>query len=267
MKAARKEIIQAGKLLFTKVTARKKSAPQERARKRKPTSSEVMAINQKNAERDLSIKLHANFGPGDLHLVLTYSGDEPTKEDARKKLSKFKRDAAKVFQKHGLTVKWIEATEYQNKRIHHHIVMNRIPVEEIVKIWPHGFVRPTWLDETGDYRALVSYLIKETSKTFRNPDAFSKRRFNCSRSIVVPDAKVEEVSAAQLFEPRAAKGFYVDQDTVYKGINLATDRPYIEYIQISLEEEPRKYRRGKKQKYIKEKYIRINDEEEQMGLF
>ena len=266
-KTAMKVTIQVGKLIFTKVTTKRKEKGQQnkRGKKKNPTSEEVMAHNQRYAERDLSIKLHANFGPGDLHLVLTYSGEEPSKEQAKKNLEKFKRQLSKLYKENGLNLKWIEVTEYENKRIHHHFVVNRIPdVFKISEIWPHGYVRPTKLDDSGDYRKLAAYLIKETSKTFRSPDAFAKRRYHCSRTITVPDARIEEVSIEQVFEPRATKGYEIDQDTVYKGVNLITDRPYIEYIQLALDEEPKKYKRGKKIKYKKEKFIAFEPEEKQM---
>ena len=263
---ARKVTVQAGIFLFSKITGRKKDIQKERAPKSKPSSKDVIAINDKNAERDLSIKLHANFGSGDIHAVLTYSGDEPSMEQAKKNLDKFKRDLSKLYKKHCIDNKWIEVTEYKNKRIHHHFILKKVAMEEIVKIWPHGFVRPTWLDNTGDYRKLVSYLIKETSKTFREPDAFAKRRYHCSRAVKAPDAREEEVSIQQLFEPKANKGYQIDQDSVWKGINPATDRPYIEFIQIALDE-PKPYKRGKKRKYQKEKFISYIPEEEQCSLF
>lgn len=262
-----KETLQAGKLIFTKVTTNRKSREKrQRAKRKNPTSAEVAAINQKNAERDLSIKLHANFGPGDIHAVLTYSGEAPDKEEAKKKLNKFKRDLKKKYAKYDLVCKWIEVTEYERGRIHHHVILKRIPIEEIVDIWPHGYVRPTWLDDTGDYRKLASYLLKETSKTFRDSDAYAKRRYRCSRTVVVPEVRVEEVRMEYLFEAKATKGYQVDQDSIWKGINPATDRPYIEYVQISLLDDPKKYKRGKRRKYRPEKRISWADEEEQLRL-
>ena len=41
-----------------------------------------MKINRRNAERELTLKLHHNFGEGDIHAVLTYSGEEPKKGTA-----------------------------------------------------------------------------------------------------------------------------------------------------------------------------------------
>lgn len=265
MKAAIKETIQAGILLYTRIKTNGKKEKGKRAKKQKPSSAEVMRRNDEYARRDFSIKLHHNFGPGDLHVVFTYADDAPSQEQAKKNLTKLKRDLSKLYKKLGVELKWMEVTEYENKRIHHHFVLSAIPVEELTKIWPHGFVRPAWLDDTRRYEKLADYLLKETQKTFRNPDAFSKRRYHCSRTVKAPDVRVEEVSANQLFEPKPNKGYYIDADTIHKGINPVTDRPYIEFVQVALDE-PRPYRRGKKRKYRKD-HIPWTPEEEQQSLF
>lgn len=265
MKAAIKETVQAGIFLFTRIKPNGKKEKRERRKKSNPSSAEVMRRNEEYAKRDFSIKLHHNFGPGDLHVVFTYSGEAPSQEQAQKNLAKLKRDLSKTYKKLGLELKWMEVTEYENKRIHHHFILSAVPVEELVKIWPHGFVRPAWLDNTGNYSKLADYLLKETSKTFREPDAFAKRRYHCSRTVKAPDVRVEEVSANQLFVPKANKGYYIDEDTIHKGINPVTDRPYIEFVQVAIDE-PRPYKRGKKRKYRKD-HIPWTPEEEQQSLW
>ena len=121
MKAAVKELIVVGNLIYTKVTCRRnKGSKGKRKPKTNPTPEDVKKINQVNAEKDLSIKLHHNFNPGDIHAVLTYSGQEPSKEQALKELNKFKRKLPKLYKDKGINLKWIEVTEHKNKRIHHH---------------------------------------------------------------------------------------------------------------------------------------------------
>lgn len=250
------ETIQAGCLVFRRLIGRKPSGQkQKREAKQNITIEEVEKINEKYSERDLQIKLHHNFKYGDIHIVFTYSGEEPSKEQAKEDLKKLKRELRKLYRKHGILLKWIAVTEYENKRIHHHFVLTGgIDVLEISKIWPHGFIRPAFLDNTGDYRKLGNYLIKETSKTFRNDDAVGKRRYSCSRSITMPPVIREEVKVSKLLaEPKPIKGYYIDQDSIYKGVNPITERQYIEYIMVALElEPPRKKFRGKKRKYKKD---------------
>lgn len=266
MKSAVREMIQVGNLILTKVSMKKNTKNKSKRRKKENlTSEEVMKNNEKNSLKDFTVKLHHNFKPGDIHAVFTYSGTEPSKEEANKKLDKLKRDLKKLYQKNNLELKWLEVTEYKNKRIHHHLVLSKIDVYELAKIWPHGFVRPTYLDNTKDWRKLANYLIKETSKTFREPDAFAKRRFHASRTITNPNIKEQEVSIVQVLEPKANKGYYIDQDSVIKSENLFTRKPYIEFVQIA-NDTPINLRAGKRKKYKKEK-LHKPTADEQLGIF
>lgn len=100
-----------------------------------------------------------------------------------------------------------------------------------------------------NYKKLASYLIKETSKTFRQEWSPFKRRFSCSRNIERPEVRKEYVNFSHLAEdPKPLAGYYIDQDTVRRGTHEVTNYPYLEYMMISLTEEPRikKWRRGKK---------------------
>lgn len=229
---------------------------EKRTRKKNPTRDEVMKINRKNSERELTMKLHHNFGEGDIHAVLTYSGEEPTKEQAKKELQNFIRRLRRDFRKADRTLKWISVTEYQNHRIHHHVVLSKMDTSRLQELWTAGRVRPVHLDKTGDYRQLASYLIKETDKTFRNPDAFSKQRYSCSRSVVSPVRKVEIVRAKEAEEPKPVKGYHVLEDSVYQGINPVTGIRYMEYMLLSNTPEPRLrvWRRGETEKYREKKY-------------
>jgi hypothetical protein len=261
-----KDVTVAGKTIFVRLSnKRKKRIPGEKREDRKQASPEkIEKINQKNAERILAILINYNFQPGDYHIVLTYSGEEPSKEQAKKDLEKFKRQLMKLYKQKGIIMKWITATEYENTRIHHHIVLTGgIDLLEITKIWAHGFIRPVHLDDTGDYRRLASYLIKETSTSFRKADAVSRRRYNCSRSIVRPMVSEDEVSAAQIKDLKPVAGYYIDQDSIYHGENPITGRPYVEYIMVSLTEIPRitVWNRGKK-KTLRGEYYKVNKDQQ-----
>ena len=131
------------------------------------TPEDVAKVNERNAEKELRRKVNHNFKPGDLHLVNTYSGKEPNLEEAKKDIEEFIRKIRNLFRSQGKVLKWISVTEYKNKRIHHHLIINAISVNDLIKYWPKGHIRPSFLDSTGNYKKLAAYLIKETSKTFR----------------------------------------------------------------------------------------------------
>lgn len=263
----------AGRTIFTKITGgRKERIPgQKRAPKEKPTPEAVKKMNEKYAVVNLSILLNYNFNPCDYHLTLTYAGIPPTPEEAKRFLDAWCRKMNLLYRKKGIIFKRISVTEYFHHRIHHHIVCTGgASMEEIGKLWPHGKIRVSALDETGDYRKLAEYLIKETRKHYRDPEAVSKRRYNCSRTIERPVTKKEEVSYKVFAEdPKPMKGYYIDQDSIYKGEDVLTGLPYVEFVQVSLTEDPRikKYKRGRKTK-IKNPYIGWLDkfEPEQMNF-
>lgn len=257
------------KLIYVKITAGRKELPiGKRNKKNKETKLSVREYNRRMAERNLSMLLNYNFGQGDMHIVLTYR-DLPDAERAKKSLKNFLDRLRRAYRKAGVTLKWIAATEYKNKRPHHHIIINQgKSLGEVIKIWGNGILRCSVLDESGDYRQLASYLIKETDKTFRNPDAMQRLRFSHSKSVVYPPIKEEEVSTAMLLrDPTPAKGYYIDQDSVIWGRHPETGRYYLEYVMVSLTAKPRLsiWQRGRTVPHFAgEKWLR--EKERQMKL-
>lgn len=249
--AAILETIFAGAIVLRRKIGRKSNRKGEsKAPKQNPTSEEVEKINARYAERTLQIKLHHNFKPGDHHIIPTYRGVEPTKSEAKEDLRIFKRELRKEYKKLGLAFKWIAVTEYENRRIHHHMVINQgISVKRIRELWEKGNVHERPLSKSGDWRKLGEYLIKETSKTFRNPDAVGKLRYSCSRNLIMPEVFKEEIEASELLDdPKPIKGYYIDQDSIYKGMNPVTERPYVEYVMLPLNAERTRVRFNKKKK-------------------
>lgn len=253
----KRETVVAGNIISRRYYGAPERVPGEkRKKKQNPTAEAVAATNRRNSERELMIKLNYNFKPGDIHAVLTYAGEAPTTDEAKRRLRNFLSSLRRHFKKLDKVLKWIVVTEYQNKRPHHHLIVSRMDTAELAKIWKAGHIHTTHLDESGDYRKLASYLIKETDKTFRLPDAVSSQRFSCSRTVVAPPKKVEEVRMSEMLrDPKPVKGYHVDRDSIYRGTNPVTGIPYLEYIMVSDQPKPRLriWPRGKKYKY-REKY-------------
>lgn len=250
------ETIKAGKMILRKITGKKQTGEKKnRAKKSQPTIEEVERNNQRYAERDLLLKINYNFEEDDWHIVFTYRGIEPTPEEAYEYLKEFKRRLRTLYRLHSVELKWIEATEYEDERIHHHFVISKgVDLIQIKDAWGHGKILTTPLYEEGNYRDLAAYLIKETSKTIKGENPFSVKRFRCSRTIKNPPVFREEVKASKLLDdPKPIKGYYIDQDSIYRGVNPLTDRQYIEFIMLPLEgERQAKKINGRKVKYRKE---------------
>lgn len=199
MAAIKETIFTKSGLILSRLIGRKSIRKGEkRATRSNPTVEEVEKVNKRNSERTLQIKLHNNFEPGDHHDVLTHRGPAPTVEEAQERLIEFRENLRKEYKKIGLPFKWIMVTEYKNKRVHHHMVINKgVAIEKIRELWIHGQIHDRRLSESGDWRKLGSYLIKETDKTFRDPDAPSKLRYSCSRNLIMPEVYREEINNSE----------------------------------------------------------------------
>lgn len=218
-----------------------------RAPKGKPTREAVLRNNDRIAEKRLTRIMNANFYPGDWHVTLTYAL-VPSQEEAKRKLDNFLRRMKREFKKLGKEMRYVVVTEYENHRIHHHIVMNFIDGEIIRRQWKEGRVRYTNLDESRNYKALASYLIKETQKTFRKSENMTKRRYRCSRNLVHPVVMTQPVklSKAILDEPKPFKGYAIDEDSIRRFENPITHITHMEYMMVATDPVPRisKWRKG-----------------------
>ncbi len=182
--------------------------------------------NEIESVKTLDRIMTANFTEDDQHVVLTYSDDElPTIEDSKKILKNFLNRARRFYAKHGVEFKYIFVTEWNAKRIHHHIVCNSIPdvntAKEIHRLWGHGGTHLTPLYEDKNFNGLAEYLVKETKETFRNDDNPYKQRYSCSRNLIRPEAEKEIMPgntwAQTITIPKKLQeqGYYLDRDSVH----------------------------------------------------
>lgn len=215
---------------------------QKRRKKRKTTKEEIQKQNQRNAEKKLRRIINANFEPNDLHIVLTYKKDERlTPEESKKELRNFFDRVRRAYRNYGTELKYIVCTEYENKAIHHHIIINdlvkgTVTTTKIIRqAWLRGRPKFTLLDDTGDYKDLAEYIIKETSETFRKEGNPNKTRYSCSRNLIRPMAERRIVTAKTFAkDPKPKKGYYIDKNSVYEGINPVTGFRYQYYTMVRI---------------------------------
>lgn len=223
----------------------------KRKKKEKAASDAVKKNNDMLALKNLTRLINLNFYPGDLHTTLTYA-KELSPEEANSELDKWIKRMRREYKKLDKEFYYIAVTEFKNKRIHHHVVMNYIDFQVINRQWKMGRIRCTPLDKTRNYRVLAEYLIKETQKTFREPENATKRRWKPSRNLKRPVVKREWVSISQLFQNlddiKPLKGYEIDRDTLRKYTNPVTKLDHLEYQMVSNEAVPRLsvWRKGKK---------------------
>lgn len=207
---------------------------------RKEKTSEAMAkVNERHAQKKLSRLINTNFEENDYHLILTYSPENRAlnPEAAKKDLAAFLLSMRKKYKRAGLEFKYIAVTEYGKRSMHHHLVINKgIDLAAIAASWKHGRIHTTNLDGSGDYDRLASYLIKQTSKTFNDPErCVHHKRWCASKNLKKPIEKTYTVKADSWREyPTAPKGYMVITDSIVSGVSEWTGWPYQYYRCIKI---------------------------------
>lgn len=186
---------------------------------------------------------------------MTYDKNPPeTPQAAAKEIELFKRRLRYAYKKYGSELKYIEATEMENKRPHTHMIVNGVdglPVQAIQKIWGNGFVRATPLEQDGYYKNLAEYLVKETDKTFSTPERIHGKIYTTSRNLTIPET-IEEITEGNeddlldipLCETFDNENYALIQGSEYIGVNPYTGQPYVEYAMKQLPPRKKKLSRG-----------------------
>lgn len=220
-------------------TFRYKGKMTVRAPQSNPTPAAMAKVNERNSYKNLRRLLNTNFGKGDLHCVLTYAPEKraASPQEAKKDIQKFCRNVKQKCKRRGSNFKYVAVAEYGKRSMHFHVVIHsRLKLQELGDMWPHGRIHATELDGSGDYDRLASYLIKQTNKTYNDPERrVFARRYVTSRNLEQPECKIEKVKADSWREtPSAPKGFYVLQDTIVQDVSEITGYPYQYYRCLAL---------------------------------
>lgn len=212
---------------------------QKRTKRKKATPEEIEKQNYWNRVKKLRRKIAYNFSKIDWWVTLTYKpADRPTQEKAKKNLKKFLNKMRNVYSKSGKDLKYIIVTEYKQKAIHHHMIINNVSTnmgatsELIEKLWTHGHPQYKHL-YGGDYTQLAEYIIKEVkAETEKKKYSLS---YSCSRNLKMPPSKKKVMLASEWKkEPAAKKGYYIIKDSIVDGVNPVTGFRYQYYIMAKL---------------------------------
>lgn len=245
----KKYICIAGKSIITEIKVTSGDHNGKRGPRKNITSEMVRRNNDRLAILNLTKLLNANFGEDDAHITLTYK-EEPSLEQAKRDRKNFIERIKYHMKKQGKELKAVCVTEYKNKRPHHHIVINTNDMELVTMCWKKGFIHCTKLDETGNYNKLAEYLIKETSKTFRQADSVHKKRYTRIGKLVTPVTTEHDASYEELIdEPKPIAGYYIPEDCKRKFEHPVTGLEHQEYIQVAIDS-PRKFKKWPKGKVV-----------------
>lgn len=202
------------------------------------TKESVKKNNRKKAADRLRRLIKANFENG-YHVVLTYNKDDrPDRVQAERELKNFIRRIKYRYKKAGDELKAIMVTEYENKAIHHHLIINESDKLNVMRIlaeqWKPGNVNFTLLYQDEDVDELAEYLIKETDKTFRQ-DECTKQRYTRTRNLAEPECKIEIIKSNSFsHNPKIPEGFELKKETLVNGISEITGYPFQKYTLLKI---------------------------------
>ena len=222
-------------------------APGQRRKKRKdPTPEDIRRQNQWKRERDLRRLIKWNFGQRDYWVTLTYQkGERPEWKHLMKDMQQMLRKAKRRYQKQGVDLKYIYRLAIGRRGGPHiHILVNRFANDQtgtdliLSECWTFGHVniRPTY--DAGGFRELAEYIAKPLEE-WEPPDL---KRYHTSRNLIRKEPHDKIVRRRSLADrngilryPSAAKGYYVDPDSVRMGVNPVTGYFYRHYTLVKLD--------------------------------
>ncbi|MEG2103075.1 MAG: hypothetical protein RRY99_16365 [Flavobacterium sp.] len=216
-------------------TTRKSIEREERVNK---TPEEMAKQNAWIRARDLRRTMELNFKGGDLHVTLTCSPDKrPTMDEALKVIRKFRDKLRGAYKKQKWILKYIITTELGERgAVHWHMVINNVSNDKtstskiIHELWVRGRPYMTLMDQDQEYKKLAEYMIKETSKRIAEGKTLEKLSYMCSRNLIRPVIETEKVrSSSWRKNPKAEKGWYVDEESLINKHNKFTGLPYQHY--------------------------------------
>lgn len=198
--AKRLKTITAGRLVsgicYTVATGQDNET--ERTARRRMSTEAQERINLRRAWQKLEMLLAANFGAGDIHVVLTYNDRHlpVNRQSGIKLLRKFLGLLRRYRKARGQPLKYIYVTEQlsaEGGRLHHHLILNGTgeDVEVLRSLWDNGQVELERLDIWQGYEALAKYLTKEPREIGR-AEAGAKA-WTSSMGLIKPNVVSEPV--------------------------------------------------------------------------
>lgn len=198
----------------------------QRMKERIRSSLAQQRMNDKRAETHFRRKAETNFTRSDYFLTLTYAGQAPDMEQARKDFRNFICRVNRRRARKGLgPCKYMAVIEAGNKngRAHHHaLIEGGLSREELEDIWGKGFANCDRLVKGHDgLKGVCAYMLKAAGGQARQKDA---KRWSCSRNLKEPriTESVHRVSrrmAARIAEDAEIQGELVMRK-LYPGMEL-----------------------------------------------
>lgn len=224
---------------FEEYHSGKYGAPgQERGKKKKPTPEQMERVNQWNREKLCRRKMRRWFRKKDMFATLTYAvkNRPPDMVTAKEHFKKFTDQVRKEYKKRGYVLRWIRNIEVGTRNAWHiHILLNRIPDTDLIiaDAWPFGTVDMAPCHKKGEFRELAAYM----TKTPKTEPRLKESSYSTSRNLPLLSPVTKVITRWDTWDKiRIPKGFYLDPDSYYEGINPVTGFPFRGYTLFRLDE-------------------------------
>ena len=169
-------------------------------------------LNSRRAKRRLVLLMEANFKTDeDIHVTLTYAGEEPTVKRCRKDVRNFLNRVKRLREKRRLPeLKYIYAIGHdKDQRIHVHCVMNGgIERDELERIWKKGYANTIRLQKYGKgLQGMASYLYRQNEKAKDNGERQGFHMWSGSRNLKKPREHVSDTKISNRKVKMIAQNF------------------------------------------------------------
>lgn len=177
------------------IFGRAKEAAARRA-KQNITPERQKQLNTARAKRRLVLLMETNFTTDDVHVTLTYEGQEPDEKRCRKDVRNFLNRVRRQREKAGLEeLKYIYAIGHDaDQRIHVHCIMNSgIERTELEKIWGKGIANCLRLQTYGNgLQGMANYLYRQNEKARDRGERDGIHMWSGSRNLKKPKEHVSD---------------------------------------------------------------------------
>lgn len=226
---------------------------EKRGPRKKKTPEAMAKQNQFRKETHVRRLIRLNFRENDYWITLKYpKGRRPSLEEVTMDVRKFIRNMRNAYQKRGSPFMYIYRLEIgKHGGIHLHMICNRIsshPGTDVLvsKYWQVGLVNYELLYDTGGYEALAEYIVKQPDEEIDGQlymfDKESRKqllKYSCSRNLKKPVKERKEYKRKTMRRiltdgPEPSHGYYIDKNSIYKGINPYTGMSYLYYTEIRI---------------------------------
>ena len=233
---------------------------ERRGPREKATPLEIAKNNQWNRIKRLRRTLQLNFYPGDYWITVKYkAGTRKDIKAVKVDIKKFLDGLRKKYKARGQPLMFVYRIEIGRRGgLHCHMVINRITDGDLLMrdAWKKatddaGSIDYTTIEETGGFAGLAEYICKQPDEEITGQMKFTileedKKKLiaiSSSRNLKRPAPVKKRYSHWTLRklltgqdDIKPTEGFYIDKDSVKKGVNRFTGLSYLYYTEVRIKQ-------------------------------